>query len=162
MEWWNFGSIFVGALFVTMGCFTGSAATNHVGSIAPPASQVIFTCLDFGPGRPVHRNLWPLPKIPAFRLRMQNTTIESMCSSLMVIPVAAAIRRTKAPNRQHEANELAKDYPLSIRWGEGRVKGPFGIWLLELFWDLPRKLSGLGLELPPAGLPQTHVGSHRY
>jgi len=70
MEWWNFGSIFVGALFVTMGCFTGSAATK--------------------------------------------------------------------------AKELAKDYPLSIRWGEGRVKGPFGIWLLELFWDLP-KAFGVGI-----------------
>jgi alginate O-acetyltransferase complex protein AlgI len=41
-------------------------------------------------------------------------------------PAAAGLRRTQTPNEQHDAKELAKNYPLSIRWGEGlSVRGSF-------------------------------------
>src|SRR4029077_6655893 len=40
MNPWNFAPIFVGALLLTMGCFTGSAATYYVGSIASLTSRI--------------------------------------------------------------------------------------------------------------------------
>jgi hypothetical protein len=49
MKSWNFASIVVGALSLAMGCFTGSAATYYVGSIASLTSRI---------GSQVARRLW--------------------------------------------------------------------------------------------------------
>ena len=40
MKWWNFASIIVGVLSFAMGCFTSSAATYYVGSIASLTSRL--------------------------------------------------------------------------------------------------------------------------
>ncbi len=40
MKWWNFASTFFGALSLAMGCFTASAATYYVGSIASLTSRI--------------------------------------------------------------------------------------------------------------------------
>jgi poly(beta-D-mannuronate) lyase len=40
MKWWNFASIVIGVLSFAMGCFTASAATYYIGSIASLTSRI--------------------------------------------------------------------------------------------------------------------------